>query len=84
MTVVFDTNVVVEAIFWPRSTARRALAGLTLNRRVLSRKRPQRPHRNRGSRVFEMRLSFTPPVKAVVGDDQTHFLIFALLVFSGG
>src|SRR5580704_18995803 len=28
MTVVFDTNVVVEAIFWPRSTARRALAGL--------------------------------------------------------
>jgi putative PIN family toxin of toxin-antitoxin system len=28
MTVVFDTNVVVEAIFWPRSTARRALTGL--------------------------------------------------------
>ncbi len=32
MTVVFDTNVVVEAIFWPRSTARRALKGLA-NRR---------------------------------------------------
>jgi putative PIN family toxin of toxin-antitoxin system len=28
MIVVFDTNVVVEAIFWPRSTARRALTGL--------------------------------------------------------
>jgi predicted nucleic acid-binding protein len=28
MTIVFDTNVVVEAIFWPRSTARRALSGL--------------------------------------------------------
>lgn len=28
MTVVFDTNVVIEAIFWPRSTARRALTGL--------------------------------------------------------
>ena len=26
--VVFDTNVVVSANFWPRSTARRALAGL--------------------------------------------------------
>lgn len=32
MIVVFDTNVVVEAIFWPRSTARRALAGLALRR----------------------------------------------------
>jgi putative PIN family toxin of toxin-antitoxin system len=28
MTVVFDTNVIVETIFWPHSTARRALAGL--------------------------------------------------------
>ena len=28
MTVVFDTNTVVRAIFWPRSTDRRALAGL--------------------------------------------------------
>jgi putative PIN family toxin of toxin-antitoxin system len=28
MIVVFDTNVVVEAIFWPRSTGRRALTGL--------------------------------------------------------
>jgi predicted nucleic acid-binding protein len=28
MIVVFDTNVVVEGIFWPRSTARRALTGL--------------------------------------------------------
>jgi putative PIN family toxin of toxin-antitoxin system len=28
MTFVFDTNVIVEAIFWPRSTARRALTGL--------------------------------------------------------
>jgi putative PIN family toxin of toxin-antitoxin system len=28
MTVVIDTNVLVEAIFWPRSTARRALTGL--------------------------------------------------------
>jgi putative PIN family toxin of toxin-antitoxin system len=28
MIVVFDTNVMVEAIFWPRSTARRALTGL--------------------------------------------------------
>jgi putative PIN family toxin of toxin-antitoxin system len=32
MIVVFDTNVVVEAIFWPGSTARRALAGLALRR----------------------------------------------------
>jgi putative PIN family toxin of toxin-antitoxin system len=32
MTVVFDTNVVVEAIFWPRSTARRALMGLAKRR----------------------------------------------------
>jgi putative PIN family toxin of toxin-antitoxin system len=32
MTVVFDTNVVVEAIFWPRSTARRALTGLAQRR----------------------------------------------------
>jgi putative PIN family toxin of toxin-antitoxin system len=32
MTVVFDTNVVVEAIFWPRSTARRALKGLAERR----------------------------------------------------
>jgi uncharacterized protein len=32
MIVVFDTNVVIEAIFWPRSTARRALAGLALRR----------------------------------------------------
>jgi uncharacterized protein len=30
--VVFDTNVVVEAIFWPSSTARRALTGLALRR----------------------------------------------------
>jgi uncharacterized protein len=32
MIVVFDTNVVVEAIFWPQSTARRALTGLALRR----------------------------------------------------
>src|SRR5579872_6046466 len=32
MTVVFDTNVLVEAIFWPRSTARRALTGLAKRR----------------------------------------------------
>jgi hypothetical protein len=32
MTVVFDTSVVVEAIFWPRSTARRALTGLAKRR----------------------------------------------------
>jgi len=32
MIVVFDTNVVVEAIFWPRSTARRVLTGLALRR----------------------------------------------------
>jgi putative PIN family toxin of toxin-antitoxin system len=30
--VVFDTNVMVEAIFWPRSTARRALTGLARRR----------------------------------------------------
>lgn len=28
MTVVFDTNTVVRAIFWPRSTDRRTLVGL--------------------------------------------------------
>jgi putative PIN family toxin of toxin-antitoxin system len=28
MTVVFDTNTVVRAIFWPRSTDRRAFVGL--------------------------------------------------------
>ncbi len=32
MRVVFDTNVIVEAIFWPRSTARRALTGLARRR----------------------------------------------------
>ena len=32
MIVVFDTNVVVEALFWPRSTARRVLTGLALRR----------------------------------------------------
>ncbi|MCC7375856.1 MAG: putative toxin-antitoxin system toxin component, PIN family [Verrucomicrobiales bacterium] len=32
MIVVFDTNVIVEGIFWPRSTARRALAGLAHRR----------------------------------------------------
>jgi putative PIN family toxin of toxin-antitoxin system len=32
MIVVFDTSVVVEALFWPRSTARRALTGLALRR----------------------------------------------------
>lgn len=32
MIVVVDTNVLVEAIFWPRSTARRALTGLALRR----------------------------------------------------
>lgn len=26
--VVFDTNVIISAIFWPHSTARRALTGL--------------------------------------------------------
>jgi putative PIN family toxin of toxin-antitoxin system len=34
MIVVFDTNVVVEAIFWPRSNARRALSGLAKRRYV--------------------------------------------------
>ena len=28
IVVVFDTNVIISAIFWPRSTARRALLGL--------------------------------------------------------
>ncbi len=32
MIVVLDTNVVVEAIFWPQSTARRALSGLARRR----------------------------------------------------
>jgi putative PIN family toxin of toxin-antitoxin system len=32
MTVVFDTNAIVEAIFWPRSTSRRALTGLARRR----------------------------------------------------
>ena len=32
MIVVFDTNVIVEGIFWPRSTARRALTGLARRR----------------------------------------------------
>ena len=32
MIVVFDTSVVVEAVFWPRSTGRRALTGLALRR----------------------------------------------------
>ena len=32
MIVVFDTNIIVEAIFWPRSTARRALTALTRRR----------------------------------------------------
>ena len=32
MIVVFDTNMIVEAIFWPRSTARRALTGLARRR----------------------------------------------------
>jgi putative PIN family toxin of toxin-antitoxin system len=32
LIVVFDTNVIVEAIFWPRSTARRALVGLARRR----------------------------------------------------
>lgn len=32
MIVVLDTNVVVEAIFWPHSTARRVMAGLALRR----------------------------------------------------
>ncbi|MBI2928189.1 MAG: putative toxin-antitoxin system toxin component, PIN family [Verrucomicrobia bacterium] len=32
MIVVFDTNTIVQAIFWPRSTARRALVGLALRR----------------------------------------------------
>jgi putative PIN family toxin of toxin-antitoxin system len=30
--IVFDTNVIVEAIFWPRSTARRTLIGLARRR----------------------------------------------------
>jgi uncharacterized protein len=30
--VVFDTKVIVEAIFWPRSTARRTLTGLARRR----------------------------------------------------
>src|SRR5262245_44893036 len=32
ITVVFDTNTVVSAIFWPRSTGRRCLAGLARGR----------------------------------------------------
>ena len=32
MTVVFDTNTIVRVIFWPRSTDRRALAGLARRR----------------------------------------------------
>src|SRR5712671_2071695 len=28
ITVVFDTNVIISAIYWPRSTGRRCLAGL--------------------------------------------------------
>ena len=32
ITVVFDTNTVVSAIFWPRSTSRRCLAGLARRR----------------------------------------------------
>lgn len=32
MIVVFDTNVIAEAIFWPRSTGRRALTGLAKRR----------------------------------------------------
>lgn len=28
ITVVFDSNVIISAVFWPRSTARRALVGL--------------------------------------------------------
>ena len=28
IVVVFDTNVIISAIYWPRSTARRALSGL--------------------------------------------------------
>ncbi len=32
MIVVFDTNVIVEAIFWPQSTARRVLTGLAKRR----------------------------------------------------
>jgi len=32
MIVVFDTNVIIEALFWPRSTARRALSGLARRR----------------------------------------------------
>jgi uncharacterized protein len=32
ITVVFDTNAVVSAVFWPNSTARRCLAGLARRR----------------------------------------------------
>lgn len=32
MIVVFDTNVIIEAIFWPHSNARRALTGLAKRR----------------------------------------------------
>ena len=32
MTVVFDTSVVVSAVFWPASTARRALAAVARRR----------------------------------------------------
>ena len=32
MIVVFDTTVIVEAIFWPHSTARRLLTGLARRR----------------------------------------------------
>ena len=32
ITVVFDTNAIVSAIYWPRSTARRCLAGLARRR----------------------------------------------------
>jgi putative PIN family toxin of toxin-antitoxin system len=32
MTVVFDTNTIASAVFWPASTARRALAGAARRR----------------------------------------------------
>jgi len=36
MVVVFDTNTVISAIFWPQSTARRCLAGLARRRYTIA------------------------------------------------
>jgi hypothetical protein len=46
MIVVLDTNVVVEANFWPRSTARRALTGLARRRLQTVVRLAERPSNN--------------------------------------